>query len=244
MKKTIKLISLILCLVVVFSFSACDGDKNYEESTTIDADFENVDKIEIPVVTEEVTEEIIGDYENLKPQDSQVGVVVDSCLKIVSVGEKNGKLSVLVRNISDIDVQYALLSVVCEGNKYSFEMSTVTQGATAVLTCRDDVPFNVNGRYHSWKIEDKILFENGLSLYPEVFEIKGADGAISVKNISKKNIEGPIYVYYKSVEDGVFTEGTTYRISIDGLEKGQEVHTLSDHYKKDTSLVMFVTYAE
>ncbi len=244
MKKTIKIISLILCLAVVFSFSACDGDGNIEENTTIDADFESVDKIEIPVVTEEVTEEIIGDYENLKPQDSQVGVIVDSWLKIVSVGEQNGKLSVLVRNVSQMDVQYALLSVACEGKKFIFEVSTLTAGATAVVACKDDIPFNANGRYHSWKIEDKILFENELSLYPEIFEIKGADGAISVKNISKKNIDGTIYVYYKSVEDGIFTEGTTYRISIDGLKKGQEVHTLSPHYKKDTSLVMFVTYAE
>ncbi len=239
-----KLISLLIVFAVLLSFSACDNRANYEESTTIDADFENIDNFEIPVVTEDVTEEQIADYNDLKPQNSQVGLIVDSWLKIVSVGEQNDRLSVLVRNISDVDVQYAVLSVVCDSEKYNFEMSTITAGATAIVSCTEKVPFNVNGQYYSWKIEDKILFENELSLYPEIFEIKGADGAISVKNISKKDIDGPIYVYYKNVVDGVFTEGTTYRVSIDSLEKGQEIQTLSGHYNKDTSLVMFVTYAE
>ncbi len=244
MRNIKKIISLILCLLVVLSFSACDNGENYEENTTIDADFEKIEELKIPVVTEEVTEDKIADYEDLKPENSQVGLVVDSWLKIISVGEKDGRLSVLVRNISATDVQYAKLSVVCNGKKYDFELSTLLAGSTAIVSCNDKVPFETNGQYYSWKVEDKILFSEKLSLYPEIFEIKGADGALSVKNISNKNIDGPIFVYYKNVENGVFTEGTTYRISVDGLQKGQEKQTLSGHYKKDTSLVMFITYAE
>ncbi len=239
-----KITSLMLCIVLLLSFSACGNVENEKEHTTVDADFQNVEEIKIPVITEEVTEEKIAEYENLKPQNSQVGLVVDSWLKIISVGESKGKLSILVRNISDTDVQFARLSVICNNEKYLFEMSTITAGSTAVISCLSEVPFNANGQYHSWKVEDKILFDDELSVYPDVFEIKGADGVISVKNISKKKIDGPIYVYYKSVIDGVYTEGTTYRISIDGLKKGEEIQVLSSHYKKDTSLVMFVTYAE
>ncbi len=238
-----KIVSVLLCTIFVLSLASCSGDGG-EEYTTVDADFQNVEEIEIPIVTEEVTAENIAEYEDLKPENSQVGLVVDSWLKIVSIGERNGRLCVMVRNISDIDVQYANFSVMCENEKLVFEVSTLISGAAAVISCQSQVPFNVNGRYYSWKVEDKILFTEELSTYPDVFEIKGADGYISVTNISGKKIEGPIFVYYKSVEDGVFAEGTTYRVSVDTLKKGQEIQVPANHYKKDTSLVMFVTYAK
>ncbi len=237
------IISLILCLLVGFSFSACDNGDNTEENTTVDADFEKIENIEIPVVKEEVTEEKIVDYEEKEPANSQIGVIVNSIIKIMSIGERNGSLSVLVRNISSSDIQYAVLSVVCDDNTYAFELSTLTAGSTAILTC-DGAKFNEKGQYHSWRLSDEIIFTDPLSLHSDVFEISGADGYVSVKNISKKNIDGPIHVYYKTVMDGVFTEGTTYRITIDSLKKNEEIQVLSAHYKKDASLVMFVTYAE
>ncbi len=242
--KNIKIIiSLILSLAVVFSLSACGNNDEEENTTAGNTDFEKIEEIEIPLVTEEITEEVIVDYYEQDSTKSQVGLIVNSWLKIVSIGERDGNLSVLVRNISDKDVQYAVLTVICENKTYSFEMSTLTAGSSSILTC-DGAVFNSNGQYHSWKISDEIIFSEPISLYPEVFEISGTDGCVSVKNISNKDIDGTIYVYYKSVVDGVFTEGTTYRIKIDGLKKGEETQVYSSHYVKDTSLVMFVTYGE
>ncbi len=237
-------IAILFCFLVAISLSACDGNTgNEEERTTINADFEKIENIDIPVVTEEVKDEVIVDYQEKEPTNSQVGVIVNSWLKIVSMGERNGKLSVLVRNISEKDVQYAVLSVVCGDKTHYFTLSTLTAGSSAILT-HNDAEFDEKAQYHTWKINEEIIFSEPLSVYPEVFEISGADGCVSVKNISSKDIDGSIYVYYKNVEDGVFTEGTTYRILIEGLKKNEEVQMLSSHYKKDTSLVMFVTYAE
>ncbi len=244
MKKLEIFFAVLLCFLIVFSFAACDSNTdNDEERTTIDADFEKIENIDIPVVTEEVKEDAIVDYQEKEPTNSQVGVIVNSWLKVVSIGERNGKLSVFVRNISEKDVQYAVLSVVCGEKTHYFTFSTLTAGSSAIITC-DNAKFDEKSQYHTWKINDEIIFKEPLSVYPEVFEISGADGCISIKNISSKSIDGPIYVYYKNVEDGVFTEGTTYRISVEGLKKNEEIQVLSAHYKKDTSLVMFVTYAE
>ncbi len=243
MKNFKKIVSIMLSIVVLLCVSACDNSDKNTEYTTIDADFENVENIEIPVITEEITKEEIADYEEKEPTVSQIGVVVNSWLKVVSIGERDGSVSVLVRNTSEKDVQYAKLSVVCDGIILYFDISTLTAGSSAILTC-EDVKFNPKGQYHTWKISDEIIFQEPLSLYPDVFEIGGVDGYISVKNISKKDIDGPIYIHYKNVEDGVFTEGTTYRVTIDGLRKGEVRHINSSNYKKDTSLVMFVLYAE
>lgn len=234
-----KIISLILCFAFLFALASC---KNNEEP--IENSSSNMGETEISVSTEEITVSEIADYEAKNSENSQVGLVVDSWLKVVSIGEREGRISVLVRNIADFDVQYAVLSVVCEGKTLTFPMSTITAGSNAVLTCDTDSKFDEKAKYHTWKISDKIVFQNELSLCPDVFEIEGADGVLSVKNISKKNIKGNIYVYYKTVTDGIFAEGTTYRICIEGLDKGEKTQVMAEHFKKDTSKVMFVTYVQ
>lgn len=233
-----KTISLLLCLACLFALTSCKKDEAVYNSTT------NSSTTEIFVSTEEVQASEIAEYEAKKTENSQVGLVVDSWLKVVSIGEREGILSVLVRNVADFDVQYAVLSVVCEGEKLTFPMSTITAGSNAVLTCDTNAKFDENSQYYSWKISDKIVFQNELSLYPEIFEIQGEDGAVWVKNISKKDIEGKIFVYFKTVTDGIYAEGTTYRICIEGLDKGEKMQVVAEHFKKDTSKVMFVTYVQ
>ena len=70
------------------------------------------------------------------------------------------------------------------------------------------------------------------------------DKLISVKNISGENINGDIFVYYKSIENGIFSEGTTYRVRINGLGSNQKTQVDAEHFKASGSKVMFVTYAQ
>lgn len=228
-------ISVLLCFSVVLSFCSCDKDDVTEEQTT-----ENP----ITLITEEVKVENVADFEEKKPENSQIGVTVDSWLKIISLGEKDGVLSVFVRNTSDEDIQYALLSVNAGDGRAEFPITTLTAGASATLRCNNGYVFNDNVSYHSWKIADKAVFKEELSCYPDIFEIDGNDGYISIKNISDKDIEGKIYIYYKNVTDGVYDDGVTYRAYVDGLDKGENTQIQTQHYLKDTSRIMFVTYAE
>lgn len=236
--KITKTISLLLCLACLFMLTSCKEEEPVYNPTP------DASTTEIFVSTEEVQVSEIAEYEAKNAENSQVGLVVDSWLKVVSIGERDGRISVLVRNTADFDVQYAVLSVVCDDETLTFPMSTITAGSNAVLACDTNVKFNENAQYYSWEISDKIVFQNELSLYPEIFEIQGEDGAIAVKNISGKDIEGNIYVYFKTVTDGIFAEGTTYRICIEGLEKGEKILVMAEHFEKDTSKVMFVTYVQ
>lgn len=235
----IKIFSLILSISFVFLLCGCNlQDKKPEYS------LDETKKPEIFVSTEEVDGEDIESYEEKDAKNSQVGLVVDSWLKVISLGETNGKLSVLVRNVADFDVQYAVLSVACENKTLTFSMSTITAGANAILVCDTDEKFKENTSYYGWEVNDKAVFSDKISLHPEVFEIDGTDGFISVKNISNKKIKGSIYVYFKTVVDGVYAEGTTYRVCIDGLDKGEKIQISAEHFKKDSSKVMFVTYVQ
>ncbi len=227
---------------MLFVFCSCNNEKGNgsDESTTNG----HINEIGIPVTTEEIEPEKVENFEVKESTNSQIGLIVDSWLKVISLGERDGKLCVFVRNISDVDVQYAILSVICEGETLSFPLTTLTAGSSAVLECDGSVSFSEESQYYSWKITDKILFTEELSLHADVFEIDGEDGFITVKNISNDPVEGTIFVYYKDVKDGIFVDGITYRIRINGLEKGAEIKVQADNYKKDISKVLFVTYVQ
>lgn len=204
----------------------------------------NINDVTMPVSTNEITESEIGDYKAEKPENSQVGLIVDSWLKIISIGETDGVVSVVVRNISDADVQYALLTVNCGDNTLSFPMTTVLAGSTSVLKCDTPIEFDKKSSYYNWKVEEKTYFADELSVYPEVFEIMCCDKLITVKNISGNDITGDIFVYYKKIENGVFSEGTTYRVRINGLGINEKIQVDAEYFMSSDSKVMFVTYAQ
>lgn len=235
MKHIKKISVLLLCFLIIAGLCACNKDDDIKKKEPMD---------KIPVVTEEVKVEQVSDFEAKESKDSQIGVTVDSCLKIISIGERDGVLSVFVRNVSDEDIQYALLSVVTGDGRAEFPISTLTAGASATLRCNNGYIFDDDAIYYGWKVENKAIFKEELSCYPDVFEIDGVDGFISIKNISNKDIEGKIYIYYKNVTDGVYDDGVTYRAYVDGLKKGEKTQIKTQHYLKDSSRIVFVTYAE
>lgn len=235
MKNIKKIFVLFLCFVTVMGLCSCKKEDDTEKEDTTGKN---------PVITEEVNVEQVSGFEVKESKDSQIGVTVDNWLKIISIGERDGVLSVFVRNISDKDIEYALLTVMSDNEKVEFPISTLTAGASATLRCTNGFVFNEDAVYYSWKIENKSIFKEKLSCYPDVFELDGVDGFVSIKNISDKDIKGRIYIYYKNVTDGVYDDGVTYRAYVDGLKKGEKVQIKTQHYLKDSSYILFVDYAE
>lgn len=235
MKYLKRIFSIILCLVTIMGICACEKQEDTQKEEPAD---------NIPVITEEIKVEQVSGFEEKESKDSQIGVTIDGWLKIISIGEKDGVLSVFARNISDEDIEYALLSVMTGDGRAEFPITTLTAGASATLRCKNGYTFNENAVYYSWKVENKTVFKEELSCYPDVFEIDGTDGFISIKNISDKDIDGKIYVYYKNVTDGVYDDGVTYRAYVNGLKKGETTQIQTMHYLKDSSRILFVTYAE
>ena len=236
MKHIKNIFVVFLCLLMIAGLCACNKkqDKTPKEEP----------KDSIPVITEEIEVQQVTDFEAKESKDSQVGVTVDDWLKIISMGEKDGVLSVFVRNTSDEDIEYALLSVMTGDGRAEFPITTLTAGASAILRCKNGYTFKEDVVYYSWRIENKTVFTQDLTCYPDVFEISGTDGFISIKNISDEDIKGRIYIYYKNVTDGVYDDGVTYRAFVDDLKKGETTQVQTMHYLKDSSRILFVDYAE
>lgn len=235
MKLFKNIIITLLCFLITVGLCSCNKEDEVNKEEPMDR---------ITVATEEVDVEQVSEFEAKQSESSQIGVTVDNFLKIISIGERDGVLSVFVRNISDEDIKYALLSVMAENGRAEFPISTLTAGSSATLRCNNGYVFNEETVYYSWKIENKVIFNDKLSCYPNIFEIDGVDGFISIKNISKKDIEGKIYIYYKNVTDGVYDDGVTYRAYVDGLNKGEKSQIKTQHYLRDSSRILFVEYAE
>lgn len=236
MKHLKNIFVVFLCLLMIAGLCACNKkqDKTPKEEP----------KDSIPVITEEIEVQQVTDFEAKESKDSQVGVTVDDWLKIISMGEKDGVLSVFVRNTSDEDIEYALLSVMTGDGRAEFPITTLTAGASAILRCKNGYTFKEDVVYYSWRIENKTVFTQDLTCYPDIFEISGTDGFISIKNISDEDIKGRIYIYYKNVTDGVYDDGVTYRAFVDDLKKGETTQVQTMHYLKDSSRILFVDYAE
>ena len=71
------------------------------------------------------------------------------------------------------------------------------------------------------------------------------DGVINATNISDKDIDGEIVIYYKNAASDLFYGGITYRIQIqDGLKADEIRQVMTQHASDTGSKIMFVTVSQ
>ena len=90
--------------------------------------------------------------------------------------------------------------------------------------------------------ENVVIFQESLTLCEDRLKIQMLDGVLNVSNISGKDIDGDITVYYKNSAADVFYGGITYRIRIEGgLKKDEIRQVVAGHVSDSGSALMFVT---
>ena len=177
------------------------------------------------------------------------GLVIDHAGRYAGMFVEDGSdelvsevLALTLTNTSGKMLQYAGFSVVCAGETYSFEISSVPAGESVIALelGRKQAPAS----FQDAAIEVNMLsfFDEEPSLFADMFEISASDYSITVKNISGSDVPGDVYVYYKTVSDGVYMGGITYRANAGSLAAGQEVSAYAGHYLDDSSEILFVTY--
>lgn len=123
---------------------------------------------------------------------------------------------------------------------------TIKNGQSTITL--DPAPYIEIG---SWKLnsdgsrseEYKITgFQEKPQMYKDVFELTVMDGIMNIKNISDKDIDGVIYVYYKNTRDGGLFGGITYRVPFDSLKSGELKQMSSKNLSKENSVMEFITY--
>lgn len=154
-------------------------------------------------------------------------------------------LSATFLNEGDKAIQYASVKVTVGEETYSFEFSTLPEEKTVRV-------FEANKKNLTGvpsailaEIETIAYFQEEPSIYENDLEITISDGVICVKNISEKDINKEISVFYKTVSGDTFIGGITYRFRVPaGLAAGEEYKGIAMHASDKASKVLFVTYGE
>lgn len=177
------------------------------------------------------------------------GLVIDHAGRYAGMFVEDGSdeivseiLALTLTNTDDRMLQYAKFSVACAGETYSFEISSVPSGASvlALELGRKTAPTSFDNAEIT--VDMLSFFDEEPSLFADMFEISASDYSITVKNISGRSVAGDIYVYYKTVSDGLYMGGITYRANAGSLASGEEFTAYAGHYLADGSEILFVTY--
>ena len=178
------------------------------------------------------------------------GVVIRSVTKYSGTFVEDGTdrdvediIQLRVENTSEEDIQF--LRIKAEEGEYTayFDITTLPAGSAV------DVQESSAMEYSNWieectySIENLAYFREDRSLYPDMFTVTAQDGWISVENHSSQDIASDIYVYFKNMDDDVFSGGITYRVKFSGgIPAGETAEEQSIHYLSDKSKIMYLTY--
>lgn len=149
--------------------------------------------------------------------------------------------AMFTNNNADKTLQYAKISMILNGEEYTFDLTTVPPGKAVHAFALDmkQAPESIGSV--SATADPLVFFPEEPSTEPDRLQVVFGEGTITVRNISEENIDSDIYIYFKSVADGVYLGGITYRVCVGTLSAGQEVTGHSSHAKSNSEL-MFVTY--
>ena len=152
--------------------------------------------------------------------------------------------AITVDNQNDQALQYAVLELEREGTVYQFDLTTIPSGARCTIYEKNGASYPGDGEWKA-SIAKMAWFEEGFDLHMDKLGIRTADKIIELTNNTDEPISGPIYVYYKTLRDGVFDGGITYRCSVqDGLAPGESYSIMTKHYSQAESRLMFITYVQ
>lgn len=149
-------------------------------------------------------------------------------------------LSITVENNGS---EYIQLMNVTIDEKYVFNITTLFPGEKMIVLEQSRAEYKRGINMDDVVVSNVALFDEEPSMHTELLEISGEDNQIFVKNISEKAFSGG-KVFYKNKFEDKYIGGITYTRTIPMLKKGQTVVLDSMHYLKDSSELIFVTYAE
>ena len=152
--------------------------------------------------------------------------------------------AITVENRSNRTLRLANISLQVEGVEYTFSVTTLPPGQTAMVQEAQKQTFPKMDQLPDANVKQVAFFEEEPSLHQDVFEITTSAFTIEVSNKSDTDISGPIYVYYKTVEKDYFRGGITYRVHIPGIAAGETYTAYAGHFYGQESQVMYIDYAK
>lgn len=152
-------------------------------------------------------------------------------------------LAIIVTNQSSEMVQVADITLNVNGSeKANFLVTNLPGGTSTMVLERGKRTYQEGDTFAFDDMQAGYLKET--SLMEDTFEIKGEDGKLTVKNISKKDYKSA-YIYYKYTQrGGAFLGGITYRVPVEDIKAGKTVEVVAGHWREGSSRLSMVEAVE
>lgn len=227
MNRKVKFLACILAATLCLGFLGCRNETpDPTESTSISIDVEL--------------------NENADPMDLGRGLRISSLGKYAGIYLEDGTndpvsnlLMAVVTNGSDQDLQVARFTLQFGEKKAEFEVTNLPAGESVVVLEQNRMAYT-DAKCDKASLNNVAFFEAPMSLCKDQVEITGANGNLTVKNLTDAPL-GEIYIYYKSTAPDVLYGGITYRAKIDaGLEPGTMASVMSTHFNPSNTRIVNV----
>ena len=156
-----------------------------------------------------------------------------------SDGEVAGIAAMVVENTGDINVEYAAITISCNGEAMEFDVSDLPAGATAVVQEKNKTPYQ-NGTYTDCSA---VVAEMGdFEMSEDQVKVEETEnGSLLVTNLTDEEIPC-VRIFYKFYmeEEETYVGGITYTAKLTGLSAGASQTVTPSHYAAGSSRIMMV----
>ena len=151
-------------------------------------------------------------------------------------------LMVIVKNTGSRTVQYAEVELT-DGTKTAyFTLSTLPPGESVVLLEKNRMSYADGKDLTQTTIKNVAVFALEPDLCEDRIKVQALDGVLNVTNISGKDIEGNVVIYYKNAASDLLYGGITYRSTITGgIKAGETKQIVASHYSQKGSRILWIT---
>lgn len=200
--------------------------------------------------------EVDSDTQNTDTADSSVelisGVIAE---KLVSVNQDylengredaaNGTAAVKIKNLTGNTLEALSFKMVADGKEYSFSVSMLPGGKSLVAVNLEGYQMPKETQNAEYQVDYHLFCRTEPRLYEKKYDIDVCDGMINVTNLTDKEADDQIVIYYKNVKNGCYYPGSTYRIRIkDGISAGGSVSVTAEHAVKGQTEIISVEEIE
>ena len=229
----------VLAGAVLFSAITQPGDADKEHETAAATTF--------PVAEFENVQDRVPSMQNGNLQIENVGAYTGIYMEDGTDELVSGVMMMVVTNTGKDTIQYAQIEMKVDDEIAQFALSTLPAGASVVLLEQNRMAYVSEFDYSTADVSvfNIAYMQEPLSMQEDKLKIQALDGVINVTNISGEDITGDIIIYYKNSAVDLFYGGITYRITISGGLKADEVkQIMASHFNQEGSTIMFVSVGE
>lgn len=152
-------------------------------------------------------------------------------------------LSIVVTNHSDRFVEHAQIAAVSGTRTAIFKLTSLPAGQSVLVMEKNNSCCEKDMTFDRVVLQTVTKPDREFSLYPDVFEIKAADGVVNLINKTEIAYPGKIAVYFKNAQDGIYIGGITYTRTLEnGIPAGGIAQFMADNYTVAGSELVFIDY--